>query len=317
MHRPRSLAHIGGNAKYLLHVRRQAEAICNLANRLGCEFLLSHGPHFPTAAAAARQSKLRFAVMIHSGVAPSWTAKMLRLVQRPDVVFWELPSTRERYMPLFSDVLSTQIPAVLDAQFADSNTCPSARSSSLKRVGLVAAFSPRKRIDKFLALAEHPLTRDIEFHLIGFVAREFADWWENDMATRVSRLRRTGRLKIADGTHGVSAEVGLLDGLIITSDDEGVPNVAMEALAVGARVISLELEGVDILRQQLASQNAELAITIVPRGPDEITKLAECLNQPVLELTREEIAAAARFVTRADYGAQVIAAALRRGMSNA
>ncbi|MFC3776435.1 hypothetical protein [Mycolicibacterium holsaticum] len=304
--RPRSLKNIGANFKYLANARADARSLLHVAREIDSHLLLSHGPHFLTAAIAARMSGLPLAVFIHSAAAPSWSAHALRLIRRPDVVGYELPSTKNRFAPLFRSSPSFQLAPVLDPGFGPyvGRMAPGSKI----RVGFVATFSPRKRVDKFLALVDHPDSVAFDFRLIGSVASDQAGWWAEHLQPRVEFLLKSGRLEWIDGSMGVSDAMGDLDFLIITSDDEGVPNVAMEALSQGCVVISLGLEGLGVLRDRLPTE-ARDSIRQVRRGKDETDRIIECLIDAGV-VQRAAISQATRAATSPARGVEPIAAAL-------
>ena len=310
LRRPRSLQHVGANMAYLAKVREDAREILRLAGATDSHILMSHGPHYLTVAVAARISKLPLAVLVHSGAAPSWSAQLLRSIYRPTVVGYELPSAKTRFAPLFRGSPSFQLAPVLDPSFQSDGV--RTEQQPCVRVGFVAAFSPRKRVDKFLDLVEHKGSAGFEFQLIGSVAAGHTAWWAQCLQPRVDRLKQSGLLKFVDGATGVSEAFKQLDVLVITSDDEGIPNVAMEALSVGAVVVSLDLEGLAVLCDRLP-EGARAAIRQVPRGPGELDRMLARLHE-ISPLGRSAIAEAGQTATSATGGASDIAAVLHRAI---
>lgn len=307
LRRPRSQRNLGQNLAYLAYAHQDARTILDIAENAGSHLLVSHGPHYLTVALAARMSGLRYAVFIHSPAAPAWSARALSIIEQPAIVGYELPSTTAKYASLFRDSVSIQLAPVLDPSFYRGAT-PCAPSSRL-RVGLVAAFSPRKRVDKFLDLVESHRATDLDFRLIGSVAGGHINWWESQIQPRVDRLARSGRLKVIDGSKGVADAMRDLDFLVITSDEEGIPNVAMEALSVGACVVSLELEGLAALRASLPEM-ARGAIRQVKRGDAEVDRIVAEL-QPENLLLRDTIANHVAEVTNPANAAKDIVTTLR------
>lgn len=304
MRRPRTLTHIRNNIEYVANLRDEAEAFIKVIGDIQGDVIMSHGPHFLTAAVAARRSDLPLAILLHSAAAPAWSARALCAIRRPAVVAYELPSLIDRFSPLFRNTYSFQLAPVLSGGFEDQRYEPSVKA----RVGFVASFSPRKRVDKFLDLVENSDSSAFDFRLIGSVAAGHLRWWREELQPRVDTLTEADRLTLVDGTHGVAAAMQSLDVLVITSDDEGIPNVAMEALSVGATVVSLQLEGLDVLRQRIPPE-LRSAIRQVQRGPREIPQVREQLAK-VGEVPRQEIAKSLRAATAPTLAAHEIATAL-------
>lgn len=309
--RPRSQRNFAQNLAYLATIRRDAASILRIAERIDGDLLLSHGPHYLTAALASRIAHLPFAVLIHSSAAPAWSARALCAIKKPTVAGYELPSTTAKYAPLFGTTRSVQIAPVLDPRF--SADAIQRTPSSAIRVGFVASFSPRKRVDKYLELVERRQVDGLDFRLIGSVASGHIRWWEANIRPRVDRLIRAGSLQLIDGSKGVAPPVSELDFLVITSDDEGIPNVAMEALSVGACVVSLELEGLSALGD-LLPKTASRAIRQVERGDGEVDRLIDELraeNLPSREATSNHVLAA----TAPSHAVMEIAAVFRASLS--
>ena len=152
--RPRGARHPIENLHHALRLRREADELAGLATTLDARVVVSHGPHFLTAAMAARRHPaLAHCLLIHSDAAPTIAARLLRAVRPPDLIGYELPSTLDKYAKVGGHARTFMLRPVLAADHSSRPDRRTDRGERL-RVGFVAAMSPRKRVDLFAGVAE-------------------------------------------------------------------------------------------------------------------------------------------------------------------
>ena len=320
--RPRSAVKLAANLRYLARLGRDSRAIAELAAQVGSTTLVSHGPHLVTPAVAARRHHLRHVVLLHSDAAPGWSATLLGAIRRPDQVLAETSAAARKYgNALGARDLDVLLPAVHPRFGAhrDGNGRLPARTAlevdgDRPVLGFVGVFSPRKRPDRVLDLAEalHAAGQPWAVRLIGEVAVAHTDWFERNVGDRIRRLRAEQvDIALVPGRDGVSALMPGIDCLVITSANEGVPNVCMEALAVGTPVVALALPGLDGWDERVNAAAGATVLVQVGRGHGETSRLADAAERlRVPPADRAEIATAGRAVFAADAAADQLSQVL-------
>ncbi len=94
-----------------------------------------------------------------------------------------------------------------------------------------------------------------------------------DLLRQIGELRLQGRVTLAGFSDRLPAALAGADACVISSRWEGLPNVALEALAVGTRVIAAEESGGIA---ELAETAAPGAVTVVPWGDAFAAAIAAC-----------------------------------------
>lgn len=110
--------------------------------------------------------------------------------------------------------------------------------------GIIGRLVPIKRIDIFIETARLARLRDINirFHIIGEGPERF----------RLERLAGDALMRSHLFFHGhrndVASWIRSLDAIVMCSDHEGMPMIALEALALGTRLIVHDVGGLSELR---------------------------------------------------------------------
>jgi len=296
---------------------KESGSVASLAAAISSGVVVSHGPAVLTAALAARRFGLRHILLLHSDTAPAVTATVMRIVGRPEYVFYETVEAFHKYRAVtHRSPCGILEPAVDEKFFArvDSGCKKSALAmlavqSNKCVVAFIGMFSPRKAPEKVLDLAALLQRSGVDYavRLIGRPATSHVSWFEAEIAPRMEGLRRRGvDIALADGADRIPEMLSVVDALLLTSASEGIPNVVLEALCAGVPVVSLELPGLLHLAQY---PRVWESVTIVRRGSDEVVRLASALDATlrISQAERASTAAAARVVFSADYASRQLA----------
>lgn len=111
-------------------------------------------------------------------------------------------------------------------------------------VAIIGRLAPQKNHARFLAAAATvaPERPDVRFLVVGDGPLRA------DLAERARALGLDGRLTFTGVRHDVPAFAARADLVVLSSDWEGLPLVALEALAAGTPVLSTPVEGMRELR---------------------------------------------------------------------
>ena len=287
--RMRGIRHFTHNLAHIWNLRSEASEIERLARLVDADVLVSHGTHFVTAALAARAARRKFVLFLHSNAAPRLSGLVLRLIKRPTAIACELSNSASAYPELFAGVPTLLLRPVLQRAYLVGRSEPTSAGkksalrvldASKKVIGFAGTFTPVKRPEKFIAVAERSQfdgsSRRFAFRIVGYALPSHTQWAEVNVIRPVAQLNDAGvDIEIVNGAGGLERMLPSLDVLILPSDTEGIPNVILEALASGTPVCALELVGVRDVQAQLEKRGLGEAITIITRGPNEVADLLD------------------------------------------
>lgn len=134
---------------------------------------------------------------------------------------------------------------------------------------LVAAgrLTHQKGFDRLISLMPD-LPSDTQLTIFG----EGADY--SALVAQIKTLGLSDRVHLPGFSAGLSAAIAGADVFVLPSRWEGVPNVVLEALALGTPVIASDEAKID----SIARETKEGAVTIVPAGPQFATVI--CARRP-------------------------------------
>tara|TARA_B100001146_G_scaffold220992_1_gene230600 strand:+ start:3034 stop:4230 length:1197 start_codon:yes stop_codon:yes gene_type:complete len=322
--RPRALANPVENARHLARLHSDATLLSRAAAEVGATTIVSHGVHFLTAALAARiDAHLRHVVLIHSDSPPRMLATLMHAVRPPDRAGVELDSGTKRYARLQPREgwfrIAPLLAPTLGAPGPGSRSVGTPHSGNGRRtIVFAAALSPRKRPELFLDMVEmmsgSPAHRELAYRVIGVYTDSHSEWARNVVVPRIHELRGRGvDVEFVDGADGARAHIARADVLVITSRSEGIPNVALEAIAERVPVVSVDLEGVRQL-QRLAEEHGQSDLVRVVSGHGSVVENLVAAVAQSLSLDRASKVAqrVAESVQSAD-AVNLLASALRGG----
>jgi len=114
-----------------------------------------------------------------------------------------------------------------------------------RHVGIIGRLTPVKRVDIFIGMAalihkSHP-ELNLQFHIIG------DGNLKNNLMEQAQSLKLTPILQFHGHIADIATYITHLDALIMCSDHEGTPMVALESLALGTPVIAHDVGGLSEL----------------------------------------------------------------------
>jgi glycosyltransferase involved in cell wall biosynthesis len=167
-------------------------------------------------------------------------------------------------------------------------------------VAIIGRLSPQKNHGRFLAAVARvaPERPDVRFLVVGDGPLR------SDLTEQARALGLDGRLTFTGVRHDVPAFAARADLVVLSSDWEGLPLVALEALAAGTPVLSTPVEGMRDLHDAGAA-------AIVPEAGAEAlaTGIVELLADP---RRRAEMSARGRELVAARYSGDAMVDAYER-----
>lgn len=266
----KSIRNFGANSAFLIGARNAAKRIADLAVAEEAEFVVGHGAQSLLSALTARIADRRYALFLHGNVAPQYAARVVSAICQPSLTAYELPGTQGRYPGLFRGGVNVLIPPVLPPSNPSGPVLTSAEirrrlvvGESVRVLAFAGAFTPIKRPELFIRAVEMSGDRLTAFRVIGKVPRADTGWASTNVVRYVEKLHADGfDIRLVDGSDGIAPLLGAVDTLAITSRSEGVPNIALEALAAGTRILSVPLDGVELLRRTLGGDFSHAPIRL-------------------------------------------------------
>jgi glycosyltransferase involved in cell wall biosynthesis len=167
-------------------------------------------------------------------------------------------------------------------------------------VAIIGRLAPQKNHARFLAAVARvaPARPDVRFLVVGDGPLRA------ELTEQARALGLDARLTFTGVRHDVPAFTARADLVVLSSDWEGLPLVALEALAVGTPVLSTPVEGMGDLRDAGA-------VSIVPEAGAEAlaTGIVELLADP---RRRAEMGARGRELVAASYSGDTMIDAYER-----
>jgi glycosyltransferase involved in cell wall biosynthesis len=157
------------------------------------------------------------------------------------------------------------------------------------RFGIAGRLVPIKRVDLFLESARELLDHnggDIHFYIIGDGPLM------SELVARATTLGLSGACHFLGFQTNPLPILSKLDALVLTSDHEGLPMIALEAMALGIPVIAHEVGGLGSQDPRLFAQAMMNAVRSTPvernstLSPDfDVSNTVECYKNLYLSLT--------------------------------